>query len=94
MTYIWQKNEGDLIKIGSEAADLVFEWAWTAGKKKFAADLFDPSLPKSIFIKTMMTEHLETLKGNLIKIKDKHLISEIEAFRLIRPHALITTNYD
>ena len=40
-SYFVQKFGDDKIAIGTAIADLVFEWAWTDGRKRFAEKLFD-----------------------------------------------------
>lgn len=94
MAYLWQKHNGDPIKIGTEVADLTFEWAWAEGRSSFDDSLFNPELPKSIFLKQMIASELKRLEGGLVNVTDKLLVEELDLFRMIRPHAVITTNYD
>jgi hypothetical protein len=94
MAYLWQKHGGDLIKIGTEVSDLAFEWAWSNGKEEFSESIFSADLPKSIYLKIIIAKELQRLQSNLESIEDDILCNELKAFRLIRPHAIITTNYD
>lgn len=90
--YLSQKHAGDKVLIGSEVADRVFEWAWKEGKELFSKDLFD-SKDKSIFLKSMLASYLDSITPGENDFPDEFQ-AEIEAIKTIRPHALITTNYD
>jgi hypothetical protein len=87
--YFTQKHEGDLVKVGTEISDLVFEWAWR-DQSRFD-ESFYKSEDKSIFLKKVISDQLSQLdQSNL----SKQLKKELSSFSKIRPHAIITTNYD
>ena len=91
--YYYQKHSGDPIAIGSELSDLVFEWAWGAGKASFPEALFEAGMSKDCFLKSLVCEHLSKVTPG--KREDfKTLPKEVAALSDIRPHAIITTNYD
>ena len=91
--YYRQKFSGDPILIGSEISDVVFEWAWGEGKDKFLNNLYRPGTEKDCFIKYMACSYLQSITPE--KIDDfADFEKEIAALSAIRPHAIITTNYD
>lgn len=91
--YLVQKFGDDKVLIGTEIADLLFEWAWGNGKNSFDANLFT-STDKSIFLKHVLAKHLIDLTPSDVKSEDNLIEAELQALQTIRPHALITTNYD
>lgn len=91
--YLRQKYSGEQSLIGSDIAEVVFEWAWSHGKDKFPEDLFKTD-SKSIFLKHLLASHLlEATPEDLPTANDGHA-AEFTALQGIRPHAVITTNYD
>ena len=91
--YLSQKFTGDKVRIGTAISELAFEWAWGAGKANFDESLF-ASQDKSVFMKHMLASHLVSITPNNITGTDGEHKDEIAALAAIRPHALITTNYD
>jgi hypothetical protein len=91
--YLAQKFGDNKIQIGSAIADLIFEWAWSTGKGQFPEELYS-SRDKSIFFKHVLAEHLKAITPKKIKGESKEHADEIAALSTIRPHAIITTNYD
>ncbi|TPJ62167.1 SIR2 family protein [Mesorhizobium sp. B2-7-1] len=92
-SYFAQKFGDDKVKIGTAIADLIFEWAWSDGRDHFDAALFEGA-DRHVFIKSIIAEHLKKITpadrdGLAAKYNE-----EISALRDIRPHAIITTNYD
>ena len=81
--------------IGQEFAERYQEWAWSNGKDEFPAGLFADGVAKGTYIKYVISQHLDQLTPlSLDDIKDPTLRSELAALQAIRPHAIITTNYD
>lgn len=91
--YLAQKYDNDLIAIGSELSELVFEWAWVSGKSHFPEDLFGHN-SKSIFLKYMVSEILTEITPKNVVETNTTFSDEFSALQAIRPHAIITTNYD
>ncbi len=91
--YLAQKYNDNKVLIGSEIADLTFEWAWGNGKNSFDATLFS-SKDKSIFMKAIIASRLQQLTPTNVVPVDPTMQEEIAALKAIRPHALITTNFD
>jgi hypothetical protein len=91
--YNRQKNSDDPIAIGTALSELVFEWAWNEGKEHFPPEMFVGGARKDAFLKHLVCEHLESLVKHKQELKSP-LSEEIEALTAIKPHAIITTNYD
>jgi len=90
--YLLQKYENNRVKIGSHIGAEVFEWAWGDGKDHFPPDLFESS-DKNVFLKYIVCEQLKEKENNLESLSDE-LKEELIALAAIRPHAVITTNFD
>ena len=57
--------------------------------------MFTDAVPVQAYIKFMIAEYMTSITpGDLEQIGDKNLAAEIAALQGIRPHAVITTNYD
>lgn len=81
-------------EIGSEFTDYYREWAW-ANKDKFPSDLFSASVPRDAYIKYEIKRLFEEITpGSVEAIHNEGHKREIELFKDIQPHAIITTNYD
>ena len=81
--------------IGGEFARLYQQWAWDKGKNQFPNDMFSDDVPEQAYIKYMIAQHLSALTPtSLSDVADKSMQTEIAALQRIRPHAVITTNYD
>ena len=91
--YYMQKYNNDPVLIGSYLSTLVFEWAWSTGKKEFPDSFFMNQSSKDIFIKYIACKLIKEITPELGKIDD-HFQKEIESLSDIKPHAIITTNYD
>ncbi len=91
--YFRQKYNNDPVEIGSALAEYVFEWAWSGGKDHFPAECFSSDADREIFIKFLCCKIVSDLTP---KTADTNhgLAREIAALRGVRPHAIITTNYD
>jgi len=82
------------IKIGEEFARLYHEWAWGAGNNEFPKELFNDDVHAQSYIKFKISEYLTSLMPqNTAGLKAEYL-PEIEVLSKIKPHAIITTNYD
>lgn len=83
------------MKIGEEFARLYQEWAWDAGRNEFPPTMFDDGVGPQAYMKFKVASRLGGLTpGSLAELgKDEHK-AEIEALCRIKPHAIITTNYD
>jgi hypothetical protein len=91
--YFKQKHSGDPVSIGTEIGELIFEWAWSKGKETFPPELFSNGQRKDCFLKYLACKHLEEITPNS-KEDFSRFPKEIAALSAIRPHSIITTNYD
>ncbi|WP_024896924.1 SIR2 family NAD-dependent protein deacylase [Brucella rhizosphaerae] len=83
------------MKIGEEFARLYQEWAWDAGRNEFPATMFGDKVDSQAYLKFKVASHLSELTPNtLAELGDDEHKAEIEALCKIKPHAIITTNYD
>ena len=81
--------------IGREFAKKFQEWAWSSGRSQFPTELFDQSVPESAYLKHRITQYLVGLTPTSLKdVKASLMKKELTALQAIRPHAIITTNYD
>lgn len=92
-SYFVQKYDDDKVRIGTAIGELLFEWAWSEGKGRFPEELFKSS-DKFIFIKELVAEQLRSATPETPLEFDPNFAAELEALRAIRPHAVITTNFD
>lgn len=83
------------IDMGSAFADIYREWAWGEGKASFPHELFDPSQPAEIYIKYRVARYFEELlvSSDAESTEEAHK-EELASLQKVRPHAIITTNYD
>ena len=91
--FLAQKGDNNPIQIGSLVSEEVHAWAFAAGRNSFPADYFSAGVDKDAFVKYLACEVMNELLPNLDSLTGD-LKSEIEAFKKIGPHAIITTNFD
>lgn len=91
--YFRQKFDSDPARIGTALSDEVFEWAWSDGKSEFPEEFFTSSVGKDTFVKYLACKHLEELTPS-VKSVAKEFKNELAALAAVKPHAIITTNYD
>jgi hypothetical protein len=81
--------------IGQEFAAKYQEWAWGTGKDQFPPEMFNAEVDGQAYIKFYVARLLSTLTPKSVgEVEKQPLQAEIAALQSIRPHALITTNYD
>lgn len=86
---------GDPLKIGEEFSRLYQEWAWSAGHNEFPPDMFQSDVAASAYIKQKIASHLESITPSSVEeMMESPYKDEIISLRKIKPHAIITTNYD
>jgi hypothetical protein len=81
-------------RIGEEFARQYQEWAWGSGREHFPDDLFGDNVDAQAYVKYEISEILNAITPNTINRFDATYRKEISALQQIRPHAVITTNYD
>jgi hypothetical protein len=83
------------MKIGEEFARLYQTWAWDAGSNEFPATMFSEDVNPQAYLKFKVASHLAGLTpSTLAELGNEEHKAEIAALRKIKPHAIITTNYD
>jgi len=83
------------MRIGEEFARLYQEWAWDAGSNEFPPEMFEDGVNAQAYLKFKVASHLRDLTPRTAgDLGDPAQRAEIEAFCRIKPHAIITTNYD
>ncbi|HWJ70721.1 MAG TPA: SIR2 family protein [Sphingobium sp.] len=83
------------MKIGEEFARLYQEWAWGVGHNEFPEAMFREDVNSQAYLKFKVAEHLIGLTPqSLDGLGSEDHKAEIEALCRIKPHAIITTNYD
>lgn len=83
------------MKIGEEFARLYQEWAWGVGHNEFPDNMFGEDVNAQAYLKFKVAALLESITpANVSQLGNDNLKTEIEALRSIKPHAIITTNYD
>lgn len=91
----YKQKHTSLIEVGSEFAESYREWAWGDGRTEFPDELFSEAQPADIYIKHKVAEYFESLVfSGAAKDKEAAYSGEIAGLQNIRPHAIITTNYD
>lgn len=94
MPYAYYKQTKDnLIDIGSEFSNDFLKWAWE-DQNQFPKELFNSSSPKDIYFKYKICELIDSITPKTISDINNEFNDEIIALQQIRPHAIITTNYD
>lgn len=91
--YLYQKGDNNPILVGSLVSEEVHAWAFSAGKNYFPKDYFEAGVDKDIFIKFLACEIMQKLLPLLDQLEPA-LKAEVELFKKISPHAIITTNFD
>jgi hypothetical protein len=92
--YHRQKFDGNAIQIGSVLSDLVFEWAWKEGRARFPEEFFRSNVKKDCFLKHLVCSHIGEITPEILEVTDDILKLELSALADVKPHAIITTNYD
>lgn len=91
--YTRQKYDNNPISIGTELTDIIFEWAWKEGRSEFPSEYFTSPIKKDCFIKFLACQYLKDITPKLAEA-NQDFSTELNALAEIKPHAIITTNYD
>lgn len=92
-TFYEQKANGDLPLLASLLVEPYWEWAWNEGRNSFPPDLFQTNQSKDIYLKYTISQFFKEISA---KTDWATLVEHEEILNLqrVRPHAVITTNYD
>lgn len=83
------------MKIGEEFASLYQKWAWNTGRGNFPDFMFNDTVESQDYIKFKIATYLKSLTPqSLAGLGDEIYKDEIKSLSNIKPHAIITTNYD
>jgi hypothetical protein len=94
IAFLFQKH-GSLLEVAEQLIPHFHAWAWGEGKQHFDSSLFSPITQPAEFIKFFVAKYIAELPLNeAMKACPLSLQKEIEQFKAIRPHSIITTNYD
>lgn len=86
----YKQRYPDFVDIGTQFSEKYNDWAWGAGEDQFPKELYDETSSPQIYIKHTVSQIFTQLLAN----GDHELAEEIELLKKIRPHSVITTNYD
>lgn len=89
----YEQMKTNLIEIGSVFSEEYSKWAWEE-QEKFPQELFRGGFNQDIYFKYKVAEVFKEITPHEIDKIEESFIPEIEALQNIRPHAIITTNYD
>lgn len=93
--YYAQSVDGKFERIGTKLAAHYKTWAWGAGRAQFPDSLFSETSSSEIYLKHAVCRHLlDITPSDLSPITDTTKQDELDKLRAIKPHAVITTNYD
>lgn len=88
-----RQMHSDFTDIGTALAKIYAEWAWGDGKSSFPREFFATDYPADIYIKYKISQRLTELCAGF-DMGASQFSEEIKKLMEIRPHAVITTNYD
>lgn len=93
--YYEQNYDSDYKRIASDFSSIYSEWAWEVKdiEDTFPANLFEKGTPKDIYLKHIIAKKFREKTESLDFSKSSYA-EEIECLKKIKPHAVITTNYD
>jgi hypothetical protein len=92
--YYAQLHKNDAIKTGTALVARVHDWAWAKGRKLFPEELFKENMSPDVFLKYIIAENLKKITPNAVPVAKGVFGPEIDLLKDIRPHAIITTNFD
>ncbi|WP_158599759.1 SIR2 family NAD-dependent protein deacylase [Azospirillum cavernae] len=82
------------MRIGEEFSRLFQNWAWGNGHAHFPKEMFDASVDAQSYIKYKIATYIREFTEKNDGIFFDEYSDEIGSLKKIRPHAVITTNYD
>jgi len=91
----YEQSSYDLISAAESISKEVHKWAWGVGKHLFPEEIFRSEINYHRFMKILIAREIQksTINFSLSKM-DTLLRQEIDLFKTINTHTLITTNYD
>jgi hypothetical protein len=89
----YKQTKNSLINIGSELTLEFQKWAWE-DPQQFPPELFSESALKDSYLKYKVAELFRQLTPDDVTKINNLYEQEVSALQSIRPHSIITTNYD
>ncbi|WP_273123934.1 SIR2 family protein [Bacillus weihaiensis] len=89
----FRQNSSSLPELASLLVDYYKDYAWDNYEKDIYPKSLYESSDKTLFVKYQISKIFETLM-NSFQINGHQHEQEIELFKRLQPHAIITTNYD
>ncbi|SER49117.1 MULTISPECIES: SIR2 family NAD-dependent protein deacylase [Pseudomonas] len=86
----YKQRHHEYVDIGTVFAEKYNDWAWTKGEPPFPEHLYEDGNPPDIYLKYTISKFFE----RLLEEEELMKLEEIELLQRIRPHSIITTNYD
>lgn len=86
----------DYLAMASKFVSAYQEWAWeteNSQNEEFPNQLFEADVDKDEYLKQIVSNIFREIT-NKMSLDQHNLSDEIEALKMISPHAIITTNYD
>jgi len=91
----YEQSYENLRVIGSVFVDRYKEWAWGDGRGLFPVEYFGNNFTKDIFLKQKISEYIESITPtDPLAVSEDTSRAELSSLQAIRPHAVVTTNYD
>lgn len=88
------ENDIDYMAMASSFIEPYSEWAWEdETNENFPKELFESGINKEEYIKHIVSKTIEHISNEAVPEKSS-LFEEIKLLQQIKPHAIITTNYD
>lgn len=86
----YKQRYPDFVDIGTQFSERYNDWAWGDGQDQFPAELFDEASSPQTYIKHTVAK----IFSDLLASGEARLTEEVGLLKKIRPHSVITTNYD
>jgi len=86
----YKQRYPDFVDIGTQFSEKYNDWAWGGGEGQFPQELYDEASSPQVYIKHTVAKIFK----ELLATEEPGLPDEIELLKKIRPHSVITTNYD
>lgn len=86
----YKQRYPDFVDIGTQFSEKYNDWAWGAGQDQFPKELYDQASSPQVYIKHTVAEIFKELHAS----GEHKMAEEIDLLKKIRPHSVITTNYD
>ncbi|MGR7304880.1 SIR2 family protein [Klebsiella aerogenes] len=91
--YYSQIKNDDNYLIASEFCNFYAEWAWGERSKYYPERYFETDSAKDLFIKHDVSLNYNNLTNSVYFLTFRYA-KEVEHLQKLKPHAIITTNYD